>query len=330
MRFSSPTTKRSLQHKTSTRRGLATLEFVMSLPFLLFLAAMTASLGWAALKKADTTMTVRNAVWKMRSNPETTDAALSSSTYKEVKPLEVASGWDQGRLYGEAENTFRVFWQRNNSRSAKSGTALLRGTWDYTDLDDFDSDGPHFSLLARLAGKDAPILNSLGVLVGAGFGAAVGSSDEINAVNQQMADTQAEQQAQEEEMQNTINELKEELRILEEELAALQAEYRALLDQQSDLVDRRDAAEDRLSDLKTKLANLDPDEPVPPGLVEEIEKLEGDIEKLEEDIDKIKGKIDEKQKEVEAKRLEVEAKREEVEGWEDAQDQAGDKVDELP
>lgn len=296
MHSSSQTTNRVSSYKSS-RRGIASFEFVMSLPFLLFLSAYIASVGWSALKKADATMSVRNSVWKKRSNVNSRD----------TKPLNFGP-WDQGLLDGKKQNRFRVFWQRNRNRNTTSKTAILAGTWDHKEIREFRSDGPHFDLMKKVG------VGSLGKkledFIGGSGSPNFGSDPEIEKAREQAkAEAEAAKQKQEQanrEAQERLNEEQEKLKKLKEERAQLATEYKQLREKDTQLRADRTTAQTELGELiNAKKDAMLKGEPVPEGTDERISELNKEIGTLSTDIGTNSGDMIDKAQEWRDKNDEV-------------------------
>ncbi len=58
--------RRSRTRRSANRRGMATLEFVLGFPFLLFIFAAIYAVSWAGVNRTNVIQQSRYEVWKMR------------------------------------------------------------------------------------------------------------------------------------------------------------------------------------------------------------------------------------------------------------------------
>ncbi len=135
------------------RRGIASLEFVMGAPFIIGLGAAILMVGYAGLKRTESTVQARHLAWKMR-NPDEDSAKGFSRQPSE--PLTVdrftsSSGPAVGNITGETTIDFEVYQWLGGAKQAKSGAGLLYQTWDYRQLTRFsgkDKGSLHVEILS--------------------------------------------------------------------------------------------------------------------------------------------------------------------------------------
>jgi len=122
-----------------TRRAMAPLEFVLSLPFLLAVMALVFSLGWAALKKSSVAVDARRQAWNARSAPPS-----SSPLIYYMYPYTL------GQVYQECHGRVDLLPSSFGSVTARSGNAVLAGSWDHTEVSGFAGSGPHFGVMRQM------------------------------------------------------------------------------------------------------------------------------------------------------------------------------------
>jgi hypothetical protein len=135
------------------RRGIATLEFVLSMPFLLLAAAMAFGFGAASVAGSDTAIKARHDAWNAR-------AGVQSAA-----PFDPATMPDADRVRREATERFPIsgalaFVDRN----ARAEHSVLAAPWDHSDAPFQEPDAPFIPHLAHLeqlmtgAARGAPAL----------------------------------------------------------------------------------------------------------------------------------------------------------------------------
>ena len=149
-----------MKHRRMNRReGIASLEFVLGLPFLVLIAAIIFTAAFAAVNKLSVVSKARHATWKMRNDGQSNDLE-DSRRNTETRPMVIETdfggGGDGGELPGEVSGTastkFRTYSWLGGERTTKSGTTLIYGTWDHKEITEFtdNPDGPHFEVLGRV------------------------------------------------------------------------------------------------------------------------------------------------------------------------------------
>ncbi len=129
------------RRRASGRRGIATLELVMSLPVLVFLIAMLFTLYFATLKKSHLTMEMRHKAWLKRSNPDATKAAPWSTLTSHESGTE--------RVSATRRVTSYTNWYPNVPRDIKWGNVVLTGAWDERQVD-YSGGAPHLDVLVEM------------------------------------------------------------------------------------------------------------------------------------------------------------------------------------
>lgn len=290
------------------RRGMAPLEFVLGIPFLLLLFTFIFSLGFAFLNKTTVSIEVRHAVWKTRDDPANWgDDALS--VWTAIDP-------NSGAVEDERTKSARVANWLGGSLTVRSKAAVLTGTWDSRQVDVFEKEEPHLGVLEKMLGGSGAISQSIVTMIHQllKLGALPGQ-DEIDAANE-------EKKTAEEERDKQIKEMEEQIEKLKEELEKLKEERRELQDQYDDLKDQRDDLKEQQDDL---IAQADE---FPLGS-EERQELLDQAEALNDDIDALEGKMEDKQREIDAKNKEIDAKNKEIDTFEEQQAVAEAEIGKL-
>ncbi len=123
------------------RRGIATLELVMSLPILVFLIAMLFTLYFAMLKKSHLTMEMRHKAWLKRSNPDENKAAPWSTLSSHESGTEQVSATRRVTSYTN--------WYPKVPRKITWGNVVLTGAWDERQVD-YTGGAPHLEVLVDM------------------------------------------------------------------------------------------------------------------------------------------------------------------------------------
>jgi len=164
---------------SSNRRGIASLEFVLSLPFILAVAVIIASVGLMGLRKSEVVIHSRYVSWERRTdyaqqqkdapppNPKETGGSKLTLAYNKSNPLGVAdlTRPTAGEMLATGSNNERLArWlveerppaanappsSRFFDVNAQSGCAVLMGTWDFHQVP-FAGDMPHYDVLGQMA-----------------------------------------------------------------------------------------------------------------------------------------------------------------------------------
>jgi hypothetical protein len=163
----------TIRRAVRQRRGIATLEFALSLPVLLFLLAAILSTGLLGLGRVHVAIDAREAAWKERQQQRTSQPLFFSPN---EEPLVVPR-----------TREVRVFppYFAGKTVTAHSKLAVLGGSWDYREVDPGGQLVPTIAKMSASAGEGqaqdlGSILSALG-----NFGSLGSVSDTItNTVNQ--------------------------------------------------------------------------------------------------------------------------------------------------
>ena len=134
------------------RSGMAPLELVLGLPFLLFLVASIWSIGRVGLGKQAAEIQARQYTWKQRMEPDRRSPDLASQSFPNPdSPLSVFSGINPGSgiFNGETKQDVSVpRWLGSRARP-EGKTSLTVHTWSHHQVD-MSSSRPHFHLLVKM------------------------------------------------------------------------------------------------------------------------------------------------------------------------------------
>jgi hypothetical protein len=74
----------------------------------------------------------------------------------DTKPMQLTVGVSENNMPGEISGTGSTTWATyswlGGNKTATSQTVIITGTWDHKEITNFDSNGPHFSVLQRIGG----------------------------------------------------------------------------------------------------------------------------------------------------------------------------------
>lgn len=297
------------------QNGIAPLEMVMSLPFLVGMVAMTASLGWVALYRSMACAEVRHEVWRLRTDPQQSAPELNKKETKTTSPLgpqdfnPFASPL-AGEVYGEIEHVLTLYTGFGTAKP-QGRAAVLANTWDDRSLDgDFDGGGPHVKILYRMA---------LGIGLGAVSG--LGGLRDMKLPNQSEVDAaQGEIDKAEEQTEKLKEEYRKIIDDLKKRYEEVKKERDQLVAERQKLIDERNKLDKEIAELERQIAEQDPPNP---ALVAELEKKKAERNKLTQEIDQ-------KTAEIQAKEREMAAIQEEIRRHEQAMEDAQEDVEGLP
>jgi hypothetical protein len=129
-------------HQAWARCGLATLELVLALPFLVALAAIIVSVARAGIVKSEVTVQARNDAWKKRHG-------ASRGTALFFLPDDVQPDKVDDTVEGQASRAVKVSAVLNGiAPVAKSRHSVMAASWDFHDL---PKEPPHLELAVRIA-----------------------------------------------------------------------------------------------------------------------------------------------------------------------------------
>ncbi len=141
--------------RRTNRAGMAPLEFVMGLPFLMMVMAIIYAVAYAGVHKTQVVLQARHQVWTMREDTHS-HSLENYKRVKDTKPLRLISllvGKEMpGEISGIGSSSWKTYPWLGGNKTTKSRTVLITGTWDHTEITEFNSSGPHFSVLERIAG----------------------------------------------------------------------------------------------------------------------------------------------------------------------------------
>lgn len=288
---------------TKKRAGIASLELVLGLPFILALGAAVIVVGFAGIKRTGTVIEARHATWKNRSEPSKNSA------------LYVGAAADSGKVSGESSETARAYpWMGGDKQIVASAT-VLSGTWDHKQIELFEKNPkvPHLLLIGTLASDSEQVRNAISfgtaaltlVLELTGGGISLPTQDEIDEANDREKEAEEKGKELEEEAEKEKEKQKDKV---EEEIKELKAERKRLDDERKELIRQRDeaeaeqkqkeselrVAEERVTELKRQaevFPNRSPPEEVPQSLLDKISAEEKKVSDLREAIREVQERI---------------------------------------
>jgi len=125
----------------TTRRGLASLEFVLAFPIMLLFASAVLWVGRAGIARTKAAVESRNQVWASRPNARPTDA------------LSANWGVGNGAQSKTVSKTYKGWFSGAANPPAKSKHTLFAGTWDHRSLPFEPKRGlmtPHLSVMGKI------------------------------------------------------------------------------------------------------------------------------------------------------------------------------------
>lgn len=293
------------------RSGLAPLEMVLSLPFLVGISAMIFSLGWTTLYRSVAVTQARQHVWELRADPTQSSPKLKGKRHTSTTALS-ASNLNplSGSLYGEVEHEIDLYVGFGRA-TPKGRSCVVANTWDHKALGgDFNGNGPHYRVLGRMG-----LAAAAGAVAGLGnFGSMdLPNQGAIDSVNGEIAQAEAEREAREQQYREMIAELRRQHEAARIERDRLKAEQQALISQ-------RDAVDQRMRDLEAQIAAQNPPDQ---ALLDRHRELRGER-------DALTGQIGEKQEQINAKQAEMDRIAGEIRQHENAMGQARNDAGDLP
>ena len=173
--------KQQRSHRPN-RNGMATLEFVLGFPFLLFIFAAIYSVSWAGVNRSKVIQRSRHEVWKMRdksaehnleslnrnSDTKPLSIPIPTKTVKQALDPNIKTNGNEverenmpGEIWGSSLQNFRTYEWLGGDRRAQAFTGLIDGPWDHKEVDDLDGPLPHaFEVVHSMMGGLKP--NGLG------------------------------------------------------------------------------------------------------------------------------------------------------------------------
>ncbi len=283
-----------IESRSYQRRGVAPLEFVMQLPFLLAIAAMIASVGAASLDYCGAVSRARHAVWKLRDDPNSGGAELAVKQVEANHPLSIVNGGEsqQGEVYGEVHKTTEIFSWIGGDNTSKGRSAVLSGSWDHSQVSEFNTTAPHLGIADRMLGGNGDIGSTVGSIVSALLHGGLNNAAQNDPAVQQAGDDVDQAEADLEEKKKEVDRLIGEM---EEELQQLREERQQLVDEKNELIDQRDQKQQELNQLQQQAATSNP---VPNSLQQQIQDAEDAIDDLNDQISEKNNQISQKDQEI--------------------------------
>lgn len=278
-----------------TRRGMAPLEFVMGLPFLLLLFSFFFSLGFAFLNKTTVAINARHEVWQARED--------QSHWSNDALSIFSALNDDSGVHEKELQQDVKIAQWLGGALTVKSKAAVLTGTWDSRQIPTFDEGDPHTRLMEKMLGSNLGLLGVGDSILHKLLTLSLDDPDgAIQAANEEKNAAEKERDKQIQKMEKEIARLKQELDTLKQERQKLQDEYDALRAE-------RDALKQKQTDLRNQAENFPMGSPQRQKLLDQANALNPEITNLE-------AKMNTKANEIAAKDKEIRAKEKEIAEWE--------------
>ena len=144
----------SLARRTN-RTGLASLEFVMGLPFLMMVMAIIYAVAYAGVHKTKVVLQARHQVWTMREDQHS-HRLDNYRRISDTKPMKLSIDTPindmPGEISGTGTSTWTTYAWLGGNKTAQSKALVITGTWDHSEITEFNSNGPHISVLERIVG----------------------------------------------------------------------------------------------------------------------------------------------------------------------------------
>lgn len=293
------------------RRGIAPLEMVMSLPFLVAMFAMITSLLAAAQWTARCSHSARHEVWKLRGGSSDGSPVVRKEV-KETRPFQIIRNANplSGSIYGEVEKEMHLAKMVGDA-TAKGRALIVVNTWDHKAIEgDFDGNGPHVNIMARMGEVLA-----LSAVMGLASIRNIESFEmpDLSEAQGQLAEAEQQVSDMEEEYRQKIKELEEQYEKEKEKRDGFVKEKQAL-------EKKRDELDDKIAELEARIAAQDPPSP---ALLKELEGLKADRDQLTKDIAAKQRQID--ASEAEMRRIQAELRK-----WQQGMQNANNDISELP
>jgi hypothetical protein len=227
------------------RRGLASVEYAMSLPILLFLFVTIISTGYVSIGRIRAGVDARAQAWKDRENQRT------------GKPLYFSPPGGENALVVTKTRDVKVSKLNGGKVTVRSTLAVNGGSWDWRDVDPakfMDTTMTMiFSLPTSAVGDFQSVLSQLGNISQTLGGAAASMADGANQTNSQI--DQMRQQAKQKNDQKR-KELDQKLSDAQQHLAAAQKTLKQDQDKQKALMDQLTEAQ-KIKDAKQRQMKID-------------------------------------------------------------------------
>lgn len=136
--------------------GIASVEFVLSLPILFVLMAMIYTMGRRSLDQAGVAMAVRDRAWQQRSAVES--SPLASSPFHFDQPL-------SGSATARKRRRLRLFPWLGGRRLSEDRTVVIAGSWDDEQVPQLRGGRPHVAALDPLTSGGGRALEAMARLL---------------------------------------------------------------------------------------------------------------------------------------------------------------------
>ncbi|TWU03692.1 coiled-coil domain-containing protein [Neorhodopirellula pilleata] len=300
---------RSSFNAVKDRRGMAPLEFVMGLPFLMLLFGFIFMLGRVTLEQSDSAIVARYEGWKDRSD---------QSTWADDELSVVATMTaDTGRAMGDGKRSVKVYSWLGGTIDTNSTNVVLSGTWDSDQVQTFNEKEPHFKILEKMLGGNGAVADFARDLIHTLLSmGSLPNQGEIDQAEKDKNEKKDELEKKQQEMQDQIDKLKDELNELIAERKELQSQYDEKNAERQELIDKQ-------TELREQAATFPAGSPERSDLLAQANLLQSDIQTLTDDMSDLSTQIG-------MKNGEIAEKREEIRVIEDAKQQSQAEIDKLP
>ena len=257
------------------KKGTATLEFVLGLPFLVAIGATILALGLGGVKRTGSIIEARKNAWDKRSDVQRTGA------------LYLGSSPDAGLVKGESQFNLNI---PGGKGTYKHDAAVLAGTWDHRQIDEFEKHPgtPHVLILTYLASDNKLLKDAVGAIMG--VGAFIGGLAGSNLPGMEEVDRAREQADTQDEVDKANDNKKKEL---QKEIDKRRARIKQLEAQRKPHEDKRDRLNREIPVEEQKLQSLldqaaaygkrNPPEEVPASLTKKINDQRNKINQMKRD-----------------------------------------------
>lgn len=304
-------TMRNINHRS--RRGIASLEFVLGVPFLIALGGVIVMAGFVGVAKLDTVVKSRHQAWEARTNPSSTASM----------PLLIYAPSDAGMVVGEKTNEVKTYDWLGGKQKAKSRSALITGTWDHRQIPEMSrSEGPHIDVLTHGLIKDPRLKKAIGALSVLVFSGGILSNKSMrdienarNKTNDANDDANDKVDDANKNIDREIEKRREEIKTLEFQIKQLEAKREQKEKELEAARANASAEQNRLEKLEAEAAayaNKNPPEPVPQSLLDKIKESRRKRDAFIEQAKKLEGEIDEINRDIAGKKRQIQILEEEI------------------
>jgi hypothetical protein len=300
---------------------MASLEFVMGVPFILFLGAAVLVTAQAGLERSKSAVKARHQAWKMRD----AEVSFEGFTRKDDEVLFMAADADSGGVSGTTTSSFKTYSFLGGNRSAYSKSAVLAGTWDHRQITTFETDPGRLHIRPVL---DIMIPDELRALKGViepaiQATAAILTMNLANMLPPDAKDAKKQADDKKKEADKKAAENKAKKAKAEAELAKLKKDLGVLEDEKTEIIGRRNKAEGELAELIAQKNAIMPPNTVPQSLLNAITAKQNELKAINDELT-------DKNKQIGKKKAEITEKQKEVDLWNKRQGEADDELGKLP